>query len=59
MANQKAPSASSPSPASAPAPITHEEQSQNTGWTVLFKPLFWFLVLPGGVLFLLKWLTGF
>jgi hypothetical protein len=59
MANQKAPSASSPSLASAPAPITHEEQSQNTGWTVLFKPLFWFLVLPGGVLFLLKWLTGF
>ncbi|HKA54086.1 MAG TPA: hypothetical protein VKJ47_10540 [Candidatus Binatia bacterium] len=45
------------SPTSTPAP--EEKQTQEVGLTVLFKPLLWFIVLPGGVLLLVKWLLGF
>jgi len=59
MANRKVPTAPQPPLTSAPAPTPQEEQNQETGWTVLFRPLFWFLVLPGGVLLLVKWLLGY
>jgi len=57
MAKRKDPSAPLFSPTSTPAP--EEEQTHEAGLTVLFKPLVWFIVLPGGVLLLVKWLLGF
>ena len=57
MAKRKDPSAPLFSPTSTPAP--EEEQTHEAGLTVLFKPLLWFIMLPGGVLLLVKWLLGF
>ena len=42
-----------------PPPAPEEEQTQEAGLAVLFKPLLWFIMLPGGVLLLVKWLSGF
>jgi hypothetical protein len=38
------------------SPSPQEEQKETSGKSVLFKALFWFLLLPLLSLFLLKWL---
>lgn len=66
MANRKAPTSprspvlsSPPAPPAPQAPAPQEGQTGETAWTVLLRPLFWFLILPGGVLLLVKWLLEF
>lgn len=59
MANRKVPPALQSPPTSAPTQTPPEEGSPETAWTVLFRPLFWFLLLPVGVMLLLKWLFEF
>jgi len=39
-----------------PPPSFQEEQKEESGKSVLFKALFWFIFLPLMSMFLLKWL---
>jgi hypothetical protein len=59
METRKAPPASQPPATSASGPTPPAEQNQGSAWMTVLNPLLWFLVLPGAVLFLVKWLLGY
>ena len=55
MADRETPHSIPQRVASSPEPQP-EGQSGETNWSLALKSIFWFIVVPGAVLLLVKWL---